>query len=58
MMSEAKDIVERLDQAADQVSEEFSALILEAADTIRLLRELVTVRDETWLKGAKPEGRA
>ena len=58
MMSEAKDIVERLDQAADEVSEELSTLLLETADTIRMLRELVTVRDETWLEGAKPEGRA
>jgi hypothetical protein len=58
MMSEAKDIVERLEQAADEVPKVLSGLHLEAADTIRMLRELVTVRDETWLEGVKPEGRA
>lgn len=51
------DIVLRLDKAADEVSEELSALLLEAADTIRMLRELVTDKDETWLEGVKPEGR-
>jgi hypothetical protein len=58
MMSDAKDIVERLDRAADEVAEDLSALLLEAADTIRMLRELVTVRVETWLEGVKPEGQA
>jgi hypothetical protein len=52
------DITERLDRAADEVSEEIAALLLEAADMIRMLRELVTDRDETWLEGAKPQGRA
>jgi len=58
MKSNATDIIDRLDQAADEVPEELSALLLEAADTIPMLRELVAVRDETWLEGAKPEGRA
>jgi hypothetical protein len=57
-MSDPNDIVERLDRAADEVPEELSALLLEAADYIRMLRELVTVKDETWLEEAKPEGRA
>jgi hypothetical protein len=58
MMSDGTDIVERLDRAADKVREELSALLLEAADHIRMLRELVTVRDADWLEGAKPKGRA
>jgi hypothetical protein len=56
-MSSETDITERLDRAADEVSGELSALLVEAADTIRMLRELVTVQDETWLEGVKPEGR-
>jgi hypothetical protein len=52
------DIVERLDQAADEVPEELSALLIEAADTIRMLRELVTVHDDTWLEGVEPKGKA
>jgi hypothetical protein len=58
MTTNDTDIVQRLDKAADEVSEELSALLLEAADTIRMLRELVTVKDETWLEGIGPEGRA
>ena len=56
-MTESNDIAERLDQAADQVPEELPALLIEAADTIRMLRELVTVKDETWLEGVEPKGR-
>jgi hypothetical protein len=56
-MSSETDITEQLDRAADEVSGELSALLVEAADTIRMLRELVTVQDETWLEGVKPEGR-
>jgi hypothetical protein len=52
------DIVERLDQAADELPEDLSALLIEAADTIRLLRELVTDKGEEWLEGVQPEGRA
>lgn len=58
MTTNDADIVQRLDKAADEVSEELSALLLEAADTIRMLRELVTVTDETWLEGVKPKGKA
>ena len=57
-MSNSDDITERLDRAADEVPEELSALLLEAADIIRMLRELVPVEDETWLEGAEPKGRA
>ena len=57
-MSNPTDIVERLDRAADEVPEELSALLLEAADTIRMLRELVTVEDEMWLEGVEPKGKA
>jgi hypothetical protein len=57
-VSNSDDITERLDRAADEVPEELSALLLEAADIIRMLRELVPVEDETWLEGAEPKGRA
>lgn len=57
-MRDPNDIVDRLDQAADAVPEDLSALLLEAADAIRMLRELVTVKDEFWLEGVKPEGSA
>ena len=57
-MSNPFDIVERLDQAADEVPEELSALLLEAADTIRLLRELLPVDDEIWLESVQPKGQA
>jgi hypothetical protein len=57
-MNNSHDIVDRLDRAADEVPEELSALLIEAADTIRMLREAVTVKDEFWLEGAKPEGSA
>jgi hypothetical protein len=56
-VSDPNDIAERLDQAADTIPEELSALLIEAADTIRMLRELVTVQDETWLEAVKPKGR-
>jgi hypothetical protein len=56
-MTESNDIAERLDRAADQVPKELSALLIEAADTIRMLRELVTVKDETWLETVEPKGR-
>jgi hypothetical protein len=56
-LSDPNDIAERLDQAADRVPEELSALLIEAADTIRMLRELVTVKDETWLESVEPKGR-
>jgi hypothetical protein len=52
------DITTRLDRAADEAPEDIAALLLEAADTIRMLRELVTVQDDTWLEGAKPQGHA
>jgi hypothetical protein len=55
-MDDPNDITERLDQAADTVPEELSALLIEAADMIRMLRELVTVQDETWLEKVEPKG--
>jgi hypothetical protein len=58
MTNSMNDIVERLDRAADEVPEELSALLIEAADTIRMLRELVTVQDETWFEGIEPKGKA
>jgi len=57
MPGHANDIVERLEQAADEAPEELSALLIEAADAIRTLRELVTVQDETWLEGVEPKGQ-
>lgn len=57
-MNNPTDIVERLDQAADEVPEELSALLIEAADTIRMLRELLTDTDETWLEDFEPKGQA
>jgi len=56
-LNDPNDIAERLDQAAGTVSEELPALLIEAADTIRMLPELVTVQDETWLEGVEPKGR-
>jgi hypothetical protein len=50
-VSNFDDITERLGRAADEVPEELSALLLEAADIIRMLRELVTVEDETGPRG-------
>ena len=57
-MINQNDIVERLDQVADGVPKDPSALLIEAADTIRMLRELVTDKGEEWLEGVQPEGRA
>ena len=57
MADSTNDIVDRLDRAADEVPEELPALLIEAADTIRMVRELVTVKDETWLEGVEPQGR-
>lgn len=57
-MNDPDDIVARLDRAADEVPEALSALLLEAADTIRMLRELVTEQDELWLESAQPKGSA
>lgn len=57
-MSISNDIAARLDRAADCLPEELSALLIEAADTIRMLRELVAAQDETWLEGAETKGRA
>jgi hypothetical protein len=57
-MSDPNDIIERLDRAADDVPDPLSALLLEAADAIRMLRELVTDKDEFWLEGTDPKGTA
>jgi len=40
------------------VTEDLSALFIEAADEIRHLRDLLPVDDATWLQGVKPEGKA
>lgn len=56
-MSTPPEIPEGLDQAADEVPEELSALLLEAADTIRMLRELVAPKDETWLDRTGQRGK-
>ena len=55
---EANDIVDRLEAAADVVPEELSGLLIEAADEIRHLREIMPIDDQTWLEGVKPEGKA
>jgi hypothetical protein len=52
------DIVARLDRAADAAPEEIAALLLEAADMIRMLRELVDGQDEDWFERVEPKGRA
>ncbi|GEO18586.1 hypothetical protein MAE02_62820 [Microvirga aerophila] len=39
------DTVEKLEQAADEALEDLSALLLEAADTILMLRELLVDQD-------------
>ncbi len=57
-MSDPNDIIERLDRAADDVPDPLSALLLEASDAIRMLRELVTDKDEFWLEGTDPKGTA
>lgn len=57
-MNDSNDIASRLDEAADTVPEELSALLIEAADAIRMLRELITLKDETWLEGVEPRGKA
>lgn len=55
---EANEIVDRLEAVADTVPEDLSALLIEAADEIRHLRELLPVDGQTWLEGVKPEGKA
>jgi len=57
-MVRSNDIVDRLEAAADIVPEDLSALLIEAADEIRHLRDLLPVDGETWLEGVKPEGKA
>jgi hypothetical protein len=54
----SNDIVARLKAVADIVPEDLSALLIEAADEIRHLRDLLPVDDQTWLEGVKPEGKA
>jgi hypothetical protein len=56
MMAGSNDIVERLEAAADTVPDDLPALLIEAADKIRDLRVLLTVDEQTWLEGVKPEG--
>jgi hypothetical protein len=56
-MAGAGDIVDRLDAAADRVPEVLSALLLEAADEIRHLRDLLSTAAGTELEDAKPQGR-
>ena len=57
-MAEPNDIADRLDAAADTVPEELSSLLIEAADEIRHLRELLSFAAGTELEDAKPHGRA
>ena len=57
-MARLNDIVDRLEAAADTVPEDLSALLIEAADEIRHLRDLLPVDDRTWLEGVKPQGKA
>ncbi|WP_162815673.1 hypothetical protein [Microvirga aerophila] len=44
-MTTRTDTVEKLEQAADEALEDLSALLLEAADTILMLRELLVDQD-------------
>ena len=57
-MVDQNDIIDRLNQAADEMPEDLSALLIGAADTIRLLRELVTDKGQEALEGVPPEVRA
>ena len=57
-MAGSNDIVDRLEAAADAVPEDLSALLIEAADEIRHLRDLLPVDDQMWLEGIKPAGKA
>jgi hypothetical protein len=58
MVTTRTDIVEKLEQAADEAPEDLSALLLEAADTILMLRELLVDQDGLWLEKVQPEGHA
>jgi hypothetical protein len=52
----SNEIGDRLEGAADTVPKDRSALLIEAADEIRHLRDLLPVDDETWLEGVKLNG--
>jgi hypothetical protein len=58
MVTTRTDIVKELGQAADKAPEDLSALLLEAADTILMLRELLVDQDGLWLERVQPEGHA
>lgn len=56
------DILYRLRFYADHVDDvpvaNLEAILREAADDIKLLRDLVGIRDEIWLEDIPPEGNA
>lgn len=61
-MTESRDFVDRLMDAADRVDElsrsEIQVLLRLAAEDIRTLRTLVGIRDEVWIENEPPEGNA
>jgi hypothetical protein len=57
-MAQPHDIVDRLDAAADAVPEDLSGLLLDAADELRHLRDLLSIVAGMELEDAKPQGRA
>lgn len=52
------DIVDRLDAMADLVPEDLSALLIEAAEEISHLRDLLSIAAGTKPEDAKPQGQA
>jgi hypothetical protein len=54
----SKDSADRLEAAADTAPDDLSAKLIEAADEIRHLPDLLPVDDRRWLESVKPEGKA